>query len=114
MVLKDSSHTAETSQGKWLLRLLSQVVQSIVGACSHYFDYAGWKKWSFPKSRTLTQADINMQGKKMFLNIYKGTKHEYNIKFKTTNLSPFEMLKREYNTVFKSGEKKSFYSLKHI
>lgn len=50
----------------------------------------------------------------MFLNIYKGTKHEYNIKFKTTDLSPFEMLKREYNIVFKSKEKKSFYLLKHI
>lgn len=45
----------------------------------------------------------------MFLNIYKGTKHEYNIKFKTTYLSPFEMLKREHNMMFKSGEKESFF-----
>lgn len=50
----------------------------------------------------------------MFLNIYKRTKHEYNIKFKTTNLSPFAMLKREHNMVLKSGEKKSFYLFKHI
>lgn len=51
-------------------------------------DYAGWKTWDSQNSSTLIQTDVYTQEKKS-LDVYKGTKHEDNMKFKT-NLYLFE------------------------